>query len=396
MSLTDDQSAPEENPSTSRTSDKTALVLAGGGIMGAAYEIGCLTALDKLFSPGFSTRRFDMYVGISAGSVIAAMLANRISPAALFQSISDNERSVFNWRRSDIYRVDSREILSSFVTLIRNSFRIFRNSRKAGWSFSLNDFIYLLQEQFPSGLFSLGPMQDYLCTSFRNEGIADHFDDLKKDLFIPAYDLDLGTRVIFGAPGFREPHLCQAITASCAIPYFFRPHKVGNHFYIDGSTGRVSHIDIAIERGAKLVILINPRVPMKNDLEHSCLPALSTGECSSIAELGLSFAWEQSQRIETKTKLDMALEIYRRHHPEVDIVIVEPGREESLLFFQSPMSNAARNQIMHYGYNLTVGQLQDRFAELREVFGRHGIRIDKKRLEMHSPDLEQAERFSAV
>ena len=37
---------------------KTAMVLAGGGIMGAAYEIGCLAALDRLFCPGFSTRRF--------------------------------------------------------------------------------------------------------------------------------------------------------------------------------------------------------------------------------------------------------------------------------------------------------------------------------------------------
>ena len=50
---------------------KTALVLTGGGIMGAAYEIGALTAVDRLFARGFSTRRFDLYVGISAGAVIA-------------------------------------------------------------------------------------------------------------------------------------------------------------------------------------------------------------------------------------------------------------------------------------------------------------------------------------
>jgi len=49
-----------------RRRSKTALILAGGGIMGAAYEIGCLTALDKLFAPGFSSRRFDIYIGISA------------------------------------------------------------------------------------------------------------------------------------------------------------------------------------------------------------------------------------------------------------------------------------------------------------------------------------------
>ncbi len=85
---------------------KTAMVLAGGGIMGAAYEIGCLAALDQLFSSGFSTRRFDTYIGISAGSVIAALIANRIDPGGLFRTIARNESTVFNWRRRDVYRVD--------------------------------------------------------------------------------------------------------------------------------------------------------------------------------------------------------------------------------------------------------------------------------------------------
>jgi len=64
---------------------KTALVLAGGGIMGGAYEIGALAALDRLFTPAFCTRRFDIYVGVSAGSVVATLIANRVSPAGLFR-----------------------------------------------------------------------------------------------------------------------------------------------------------------------------------------------------------------------------------------------------------------------------------------------------------------------
>lgn len=76
---------------------KTALVLTGGGIMGAAYEIGAVTALDRLFARGFSSRRFDVYLGISAGSVIAALLASRISAEGLYRAIATEQRSVFNW-----------------------------------------------------------------------------------------------------------------------------------------------------------------------------------------------------------------------------------------------------------------------------------------------------------
>jgi predicted acylesterase/phospholipase RssA len=353
--------------------------------MGAAYEIGALTALDRLLSGGFSSNRFEMYVGVSAGSVIATLVANGIPPAVLFRSIANNESRVFNWRRSDIYRIDYREILTSFWALLRNLFRIFRNYRRNGWTFSLHEILYILQEQFPAGLFSLAPMQNYLCRSFAKEGVRDDFSQLTPELYIPAYDLDRGQRVVFGSEGYRDMHICQAITASCAIPYFFRPHKIGNQNFIDGSIGRVSHIDIAIERGAKLIVVVNPRVPMDNDLERFCLPSLSEGKCSSIADLGISFAWEQAMRIETKEKLEMALEGYRHQHPEVDILLIEPGREESMLFFQSPMSNDARHHIMNYGYNLTLGQLKDRFDEFQSVLGRHGVEVTAEYLSSGPP-----------
>ncbi len=365
--------------------NKTALVLAGGGIMGAAYEIGCLSALDRLFAPGFSTRHFDMYIGVSAGSVIATLMANRIAPEALFRAIATNDSTVFNWRRKDIYRMDKREILHSTWDVLHNLFRIFRFHRKNRWGFNLQESLQILQEQFPAGLFSLEPMQHYLCESFRKEGIIDDFDQLKTELYIPAYDLDLGTRVVFGTEGNREMAICQAITASCAIPFFFRPLQIGDHFYLDGSVGRVSHIDIALEQGAKLIVVVNPRVPMNNDLESACLPSLSYGKCSSIAHLGINFAWEQARRIENKEKLDLALEKYSRDNPDTTILLIEPGREESVLFFQNPMSNLARHHIMDYGYHLTLSQIQKHYDEFRAGFSRHGINTTTKHLHSAPP-----------
>jgi len=61
---------------------KTALVLAGGGVAGAAYEIGALCAIDQLLDQ-LSVNEFDFYVGTSAGGLIAACLANTISPRTL-------------------------------------------------------------------------------------------------------------------------------------------------------------------------------------------------------------------------------------------------------------------------------------------------------------------------
>ena len=359
---------------------KTALILAGGGIMGAAYEIGCLTALDRLFARGYSCCRFDLFIGVSAGSVVAALIANGIPPLRLFKDILHDVPSPFNFRRSDIYRVDSRQVFASCRRVVVNLWRIFRHYRQRHWQSSGSDLIHILLEQFPSGLFSLEPMQKYLCQAFASAGLADSFTQLNRELYIPAYDLDLGQRVVFGSEGERQLHLCQAITASCAIPYFFRPPRIGERYFVDGSTGHIAHLDIAIERGAKLIVLINPRVPLANDQESICLPSLSYGRCSSIAELGISFAWEQAQRIANKEKLALAIANARRDHPEIDILLLEPGLEEALMFIQNPMSGAARRHIMSYGYNLALGRLQADLGNLQELFGRHGIALSQERL----------------
>jgi predicted acylesterase/phospholipase RssA len=364
---------------------KTAMILAGGGIMGAAYEIGCLTALDRLFCPGFSARRFDTYIGISAGSVIASLVANRIDPGGLYRTISRNERTVFNWRRSDIYRFDWWSSLCSLGHLPGNLFRILRHYRKNDWSLHLNDLPHLLHEQFPAGLFSLKPMQSYLCKSFHEEGLCDDFSQLNCELFIPAYDLDTGERVIFGTQEHRELHICQAITASSAIPFFFQPCRIDGHAYIDGSSGRVSHIDIAIERGARLIVLINPRVPFCNDQELTCLPSISYGKCSQIDELGLLFTWEQAKRIESREKLILALDYYRQTHPEIDILLFEPGDDEALLFLQGPMSITARNQVMHYGYQTTLSGVRANYQAFADIFARHNILTTAKNLEKAPP-----------
>ena len=61
------RAAPKKNP-------KVALVLAGGAISGGAFKVGGLKALNDYFV-GRGITDFDIYVGISAGSILAVPLA---------------------------------------------------------------------------------------------------------------------------------------------------------------------------------------------------------------------------------------------------------------------------------------------------------------------------------
>src|SRR5512135_3159600 len=66
---------------------KTALILGGGGITGGMYELGALSAIDDFIVSGRKSGDFDLYVGISAGSILAAFLANDITVSEMCSSV---------------------------------------------------------------------------------------------------------------------------------------------------------------------------------------------------------------------------------------------------------------------------------------------------------------------
>ena len=71
-----------------RRSSRTALVLGGGGFTGGVYQIGALRALD-LLSSNRSVNQFDIYVGTSAGSLIASLAANGVTPEQMMRTVND-------------------------------------------------------------------------------------------------------------------------------------------------------------------------------------------------------------------------------------------------------------------------------------------------------------------
>src|SRR5215510_14199686 len=87
--VVDIESQPRRRRSRKRPS-KTALVLGGGGFTGGVYEIGALRALD-LLAVNSTVNNFDVYVGTSAGSFVAAMLSNGVTPDEMMQVLNSRD-----------------------------------------------------------------------------------------------------------------------------------------------------------------------------------------------------------------------------------------------------------------------------------------------------------------
>src|SRR5438034_3923684 len=79
--------APAKTPRRRRRS-RAALVLGGGGFTGGVYQIGALRALD-LLSVNRSINQFDVYVGTSAGALIAALAANGVTPEQMMRVVNE-------------------------------------------------------------------------------------------------------------------------------------------------------------------------------------------------------------------------------------------------------------------------------------------------------------------
>src|ERR671928_277458 len=90
------KAAPEDAVPPSRRSkgSKTALVLGGGGFTGGVYEIGALRALD-LLAVNRTVNQFDVYVGTSAGSFVASLAANGVTPEEMMRVVNQQVPTPF-------------------------------------------------------------------------------------------------------------------------------------------------------------------------------------------------------------------------------------------------------------------------------------------------------------
>src|SRR5512133_973541 len=77
-----------------RRRSRTALGLGGGGCTGGVYEIGALRALD-LLSVNRSINDFDVYVGTSVGSFVAALVANGVTPEEMMRVVNQQVPTPF-------------------------------------------------------------------------------------------------------------------------------------------------------------------------------------------------------------------------------------------------------------------------------------------------------------
>jgi NTE family protein len=375
--VVDIESQPRRRRGRKRPS-KTALVLGGGGFTGGVYEIGALRALD-LLAVNSTVNNFDVYVGTSAGSFVASMLANGVTPDEMMQVI--NRRIPSELEDLDLGKVLKPNyfgFLEKAAMLPLRSLELARNLASMG-RFSAMDVGVGLAEALPTGFYSGGGIADYIAAALSEEDRVDDFRLLTKELYLTATDLDTCERITFGENGWDDVPISKAIQCSTALPIVYKPVDLKGRQLVDGGIRSTTNVDIAVEKGAKFIVVVNPLVPYVNDFEKT-IPTVFGTRVRRVSDMGLPAIANQTFRLIAHARLHQAVEQWQERYPGVDIILVEPEANDELMFGTPIMDYSRRLKIARHGFESVTATLAKDYDRFKEIAERHGLEISGRRV----------------
>jgi predicted acylesterase/phospholipase RssA len=359
-----------------------------------------LQALDEVFARrrveggrtrSFGLRDFDLFVGLSAGSMLATLLSAGIPAEELvrvFLGTSDRYQPFRPWHFMwPNVAEEPRRLLACF----EKEQEVFTNYLSGGTSelsgdpFTLREtllkMVTVATRLLPTGLFDPTRLEEYLRATLERAGLPNSFDDLAratgKSLYLSATDLNRGRLLVFG---HDEPYagmpIASAAAASCAVPLWYRPLRVRNPLaglageppmldLAEGGLVRTANVRVAVEKGAELVICYNPFTRIVYD---------RVGR--SLYDHGVYALASQAVRILIGARLDLAKElVFASDDFNADVVFIEPAADDYAFFLMNPMSFWSRERAARHGYESVKAALAANHALLAPLFHTHGIEL---------------------
>ncbi|RBP70431.1 patatin family protein [Marinobacter nauticus] len=359
-----------------KSAPRIGLALGGGGPLGGIYEIGALRALDEALD-GLDFNNIDVYVGVNAGSFVAANLANQMTTAQLCRIFVRNEAEVHPFHPEVFYRPALREIgrrLLAVPGLLSTAVSRFVNNP---YDQSLLEAMTILAQAAPAGLFDNEGLHEYLKRAFTMLGRTNDFRQLKRSLYVVAADVESTEAVCFGAPGYDHVPISRAVQASTSSPGLYVPVEIDGRFYVDGTLRKGLHASVAFEDGADLVLAVNPQVP----IDASAAVRAGTMKPGELTRSGMPNLLSQMFRTMVYSRMQSGIAQYTRDYPDKDILLFEPTRDDAKLFFSNVFSFQSRRMVCEHAYQMTRRDLLRRADELEPKLRKYGITLRRDRLE---------------
>jgi NTE family protein len=358
---------------------RTALVLGGGGFTGGVYEIGALRALD-LLAVNRTVNQFDVYVGTSAGSFVAALTANGVTPEEMMRVVNQHVPTPFrDVDRGTLMRPNTLEFAQSAALLPLRMLGLARNFLGHIRSASLIDLAVGLAAALPSGLYDGGGMENYLETVLSDPDRVNDFRLLENELYLPTTDLDTCERVVLGGEDWDDVPISRAVAASTALPMVYKPVEIKGRHLVDGGLRSTTNVDVAVEAGAEFVIVVNPLVPYVNDFQK-VIPTMLGSRVRRVRDMGFPQIGYQAFKLLAHQRLHEAVKQWNERYPGVDIILIEPDPNDELMFETNILNFTRRVEIARHGFESVTLKLASEYDDIKAIAAKHGIEIEETRV----------------
>lgn len=367
---------------TRRVRRKIGIALAGGGPLGAIYEIGALVALQDALK-GLDLSRLGIHVGVSAGGVIAAGLANGYTPRDMHAMFIESETAAVAFDPDLLLRPAFAEYARRLASLPRLFAKAAERWFEAPLSHGFFESFQRIARAVPTGVFDNVGFDRVLTRLLDAPRRTNDFRKLGRKLFVVATDLDSARAVAFGSPGWDHVPISRAVQASAALPGLFPPVEIDGRHYVDGALVKTLHASVALKEGAELLICVNPLVPFNADLAHD------EGHPGrySLVDYGLPAVMSQTFRAIIHSRMKTGMDRYRTEYPNADVVLFEAGRGDAEMFFTNLFSYSGRKRLAEHAYRRTLNDLRRRHDQLAPVLARHGVEIDEAVVNARNPKI---------
>ncbi|MFH0800229.1 MAG: patatin-like phospholipase family protein [Pseudomonadota bacterium] len=395
-----------------------ALILAGGAVTGGSFKAGGIKALNDYFT-GFRINDFDIFVGISSGSMIATALMGGISPESILKSLDGTSShftplTAWHYYRPNISEIVNRPMKffmqavgwlpSRLLSLTEHNRDWSRGLMGAIWKFitypTFSGYEEMIEpilraadrvdfpslfELLPSGIFDNSPLEVYFRQNIERNGLTNDFREAKKltgkSLYISAMRLDGAKRVVFGPDEETSLTISEAIQASTALPGFYKPAEIRGVDYVDGGVQETANIDIALEKGAKLIVCYNPFRPYE---PQEFVEGMSRRrkEGKRLATGGVIAVLNQIFRAFFHARLKVALENFRKSPDfDGDIILIEPRADDRAFFVLNPLSLSNRVEAARLGFESVRNSIDEKYDEISKIMGAYGIKMSRAGVE---------------
>jgi NTE family protein len=314
-----------------RRRPRVGIVLGAGGVLGGAWMVGALAALNRV--TGWDPREADHLVGTSAGALFAALLAAGVSPTRLLPPDDASLSPGGKWILNEL------TLESSY-----RSEHWLPHAPLGSWRLALAGLLQMPSPwsllQTMSGIAPAGRVSpDPILRTVRqaaSRGWSAH-----PNCRIVATDYVSGKRVVFGETGAPEADLADAVAASCAIPGFFEPVAINGRRYVDGGLHSLCNLDLLENSGLDVVI---------------CFSAMT----SRVGLDGSAPLQRAIHSLLSRAGKQLRQQADILSHRGVDVVVIEPSARDQAAMGANLMDSHRWSTVLDTALTSVAGQLRRR------------------------------------